>query len=128
MSGYYGYPYNTSFPRAHAAWIAQITYTQAEVVDTTAIKGQTRGYQEATLFPNPASDLFSISFSIPGPEYLTFALYDVRGRLVTVLLRDWVRVNDNQFSFSTRDLEKGVYVLKITGNYKTNLSRKVVIN
>jgi hypothetical protein len=128
MSGYYGYSYSVNFPKAHAAWIAQITYTQAEVVDTTALSEQDGILQDTKLFPNPASDLFSISFSIAGPEYLTFALYDVRGRMVALLLRDWVKVNENQFSFSTRDLEKGVYVLKITGNHKTNLSRKVVIN
>lgn len=129
MSGYFAYSYSGSYPWSHAAWIAQLTTSVAVVVDTTSIRHE--GAEELSnlnVYPNPASDMFSISFSIAKPEYLSFELFDVSGNLLTVLLRDWVKVNDNVFSFSTGRLSKGVYLLKITGNYNTDIVKKIIIN
>lgn len=128
MSGYFAYSYSGSYPWAHAAWIAQIT-TSVVVVDTTSLSHSDNNVPgNVQVFPNPASDIFSVSFSIPKPEYLNFELCDTQGKLLTVLLRDWVIVNENVFSFKTGSLPKGVYFLKITGNYNTNIVRKIIIN
>lgn len=126
MSGYYGCFYNSSFPKAHAAWVAQI-YT--DELFTVGLKKQESGQTEnASVFPNPAKDIYSVNLLLAKPEYLSFELFDAQGKLVQLLLRDWVKTLDNTFSFSTRDLTPGVYVLKISGNYKTNLVKKVIID
>jgi hypothetical protein len=122
MSGYYAYNYSFSYPNAHAAWVAQIAtggvFTSIE---------QNEINTDAKLFPNPAKDIFSVELHLTKPEYLKFELYDAQGKLVAVLLKDWVKVVDNVFSFRTDHLTKGVYILKINGNYNTAITKKVIV-
>ncbi len=126
MSGYYGYQYSTSYPNAHAAWIAQIGLDSAKF---TGIKNSEPLEKTPTLiFPNPSQDLFNIEINLSQIEYVTFELYDAQGKLVTVLLRDWVKVPQNTFQFSLRDVSTGIYYVKISGNKGTNISKKIIKN
>jgi hypothetical protein len=126
MSGYYGYSYGGNFPRAHAAWIAQLTPGEP-AFDDTGIQTQSNDAKSMTLYPNPASDRFTVDFHLNKPEYLRFELYDLQGKIVTVFIRDWIKTTDNTFSFNTRDLQKGEYLLRISGNYGTQVTKKVII-
>jgi hypothetical protein len=133
MSGYYSYAYNSGFPKAHAGWVAQIlqdttSSTPPDTVITKILNPKNNVSTNATVYPNPAKDIFSVDLDLAKPEYLSFELVDQQGKLIEVLLRDWVKTTHNVFSFSTRDLNKGVYFLKITGNNKTNTTKKIVIN
>lgn len=123
MSGYYGYPFGSSFPKAHAAWVAQIT-TDAGIYVSNA--EQQTVADAFNVFPNPAPQLFSVEFSLTEPEYLTFELVDAKGSR-TILLRDWVKVKTNTFSFNTNHLAKGVYLLNVSGNKGTVINRKLLI-
>jgi len=130
MSGYYGYSYSSGYPNAHAAWIAQIK-TDTTSTDTTShvgIKERTEAAAKSSIYPNPAHDIFSVEINLPTPEYMSFELLDTQGKLIEVLLRDWIKVSQNVFSFSTQQLSKGVYFLKISGNRNTNFTKKIVIN
>ncbi len=122
MSGYYMYNYNFSYPYAHGAWVAQIA--TGGVLSSV---NQNEVTSDAKLFPNPAKDIFSVELHLNKPEYLRFELYDAQGKLVTVLLKDWVKVVDNVFSFRTDHLTRGVYFLKINGNYNTAITKKVIV-
>ncbi len=132
MSGYYGYSFSGSYPRAHAAWIAQLfTDTNKVYIDTAShvgINSQTEINSAATIFPNPAQSVFSVEINLASPEYLNFELMDAQGKRMDVLLRDWIKAKQSVFSFNTQDLTKGVYFLKITGNHTTSLVKKIVIN
>lgn len=130
MSGYYGCFYNSNYPKAHAAWIAQIK-TDTSTVDTTnyvGIKSKEEPVANTSVYPNPVHDLFSVEINLPKPEYLSFDLLDSQGKLIEVLLRDWVKVNQNVFTFSTLELSQGVYFLRISGNRNTQLIKKIIIN
>ncbi len=123
VSGYYAYS-NGNYPHAHAAWVSQLITDRNYV----GIKSESLSQnKEVTIFPNPANTFFSVSFELKNPEYLSFDLYDVSGKKIETLLKDWVKVHQNTFSFDTRDLEKGVYILKISGS-TTNISQKVIKN
>jgi hypothetical protein len=122
MSGYYSYNAG-SYPRAHAAWVAQIFTNNffSGVKETKSENAIT------TVYPNPTKEKFLVEFSLTKPEYLSFELYNSEGKLIDVLLRDWVKVNQNTFSFSTESLSKGIYFLKVSGNYNTNISKKIIV-
>ncbi len=124
MSGYHAYSFNAQFPKAHAAWIAQLTTDEGLELD---LKEQGNNLSEMGVFPNPASDIFSIDLELGNAEYLSIELYSAGGALVAVLLRDWVKGHKNIFSFNTRDLSAGMYLLKVSGNNGTNISKKVLI-
>lgn len=121
MSGYYGL--YTGGYNAHAAWVAQIATGGV----STGVKETKTENTSANVFPNPSREMFSIDIYLEKPEYLSFELYDAQGKLVTVLLKDWVKGKQNMFSFRTDQLAKGIYVLKIVGNYNTNITKKVIV-
>lgn len=124
MSGYNTYAYSGTYPFAHRAWITELGLTP---FITTGIKTEAKTNDAISVYPNPAKDIFSVDLNLDQPEYLSFELYDAQGKLITTLLRDWVKVKQNTFSFSTQSLSKGIYVLKITGNYNTVISKKIVV-
>ncbi len=127
MSGYYGYFYSNANGtyRAHAAWISQIFATD---INGVGIKEPQKDNNSAMVYPNPVKDIFSVEINLVQPEYLSFELIDSQGKLVELLLRDWVKVKQNVFSFSTASLNKGIYYLKISGTNKTSIIKKVVKN
>lgn len=123
MSGYYGYNINITNKNKHGAWIAQLSVDPLLVTNT---KDNTANNDFAPLiFPNPAQDIFNIDINLTRPEYLSFELYDVNGKLIEQLLKDWVKTKTNTFSFSLRDVSCGIYFLKITGS-TTNLTKKII--
>lgn len=123
VSGYIGYPSGTMFPKAHAAWVAQLTTQAGLSVNVAEIHAE----PESRVFPNPVADRVIVELNINKPEYFAFDLYDSQGKLVANLMREWVKTN-NIFSFRTADLAPGLYHLKITGSAGTNISRKVIVN
>lgn len=130
MSGYYGY--NSQYPNTHGAWIAQLgADSMVFYVDSSAlyveVKEEHNKVVSSNVFPNPTRDVFTVEFSLKEPEYLVFELYDIQGKLVQILLRDWIKGKENVFSFKTLDLEKGVYFLRVRGNKNTRLEEKIII-
>jgi hypothetical protein len=125
VSGYYGYYYSAGYPRAHGAWIAQLGLDDGLLTDVKAKQAAAEG--SARIFPNPSNDIFSVELNLAAPEYLSFELFDLQGKRIELLLRDWVKVKQNVFSFSTRSLAKGTYLLKISGNLQTNFTKKVMV-
>ena len=123
ISGYYAYQYSTVYKYVHAAWIAQIGLNPSNVL---SVKETVKNETPILLFPNPAQDIFSVDFTIAKPEYMTFELYDAQGKLVVVLMRDWIKINQNTFQFSLKDVNAGIYFLKITGNNNTNITKKII--
>lgn len=125
MSGYYGYNVGSSGinRNKHGAWVAQLTINPS-IATSLANENKTTDVVPL-IFPNPAQDLFNVDIHLSQPEYLSFELYDATGKLVDVLLRDWVKTKDNTFNFSLRDVSKGIYFLKITGK-NTSVTKKII--
>ncbi|MFQ5335303.1 MAG: T9SS type A sorting domain-containing protein [Flavobacteriales bacterium] len=74
---------------------------------------------EANIFPNPPKDQIFVHFNLENDKVITIALYDMKGGLVKILLDDLAEAGDNLFSFSTRPLASGSYVVRITSNDET---------
>ncbi|MBK9285803.1 MAG: T9SS type A sorting domain-containing protein [Sphingobacteriaceae bacterium] len=123
ISGYYAYTYNISYPYAHAGWVAQLALNPIFV---TEVKKEENQLINTSLYPNPAKDIFSVDLNLKEAEYLSFELYDAQGKLITVLRRDWVKALNNTFSFSTKDLSAGIYILQIKGK-NSAISKKVIV-
>lgn len=125
MSGYLGYNVNsTTLKNKHGAWVAQLAIDPGMV---TGLANITKNENPpALIFPNPAQEQFNVDIHLLQPEYLSFELYDVNGKLVEILLRDWVKTKDNTFNFNLRDVSNGVYFLKITGNHNTSITKKII--
>jgi hypothetical protein len=124
MSGYYGYNVSLSSKFRHGAWIAQLAVDPNIITNT--MDAAKNNETPSLVFPNPAQDMFNVDINLTQPEYLAFELYDANGKLIELLLRDWVKTKTNTFNFSLKDVSKGIYFLKITGNHQTNITKKII--
>ncbi len=124
MSGYYAYNPSTLSKNKHGAWVAQLAIDSMMVTGINNISNTSE--TPALIFPNPAQENFNVDIHLSKPEYLSFELYDANGKLISVLLRDWVKTKDNTFNFSLQDVSKGIYFIKITGNYNTVITKKII--
>lgn len=115
MNGYYGLTAHT-----HATWLAELS-------PTADVSAQTNTpVSDVTVYPNPSADQFEITFSTGLTEQVDFALYDLQGRLVKLLLRERVKPGVNRFSFDAAPLSAGVYVLRISGSSGLIATRQIV--
>lgn len=119
LAGSYVYP-----SRAYRTWIAQLINPDSSIVSSLLEPER----QEATqIFPNPATDYFSVKFNSNKNNFTRFELYDISGKPIRTLLEGKVKDGENIFSFSTRYLSDGVYFLKITDRGVEAQTVKVVI-
>jgi hypothetical protein len=114
MNGYYGY-YSSGL-RKHGTWIGEISLTPV----ITGVEQDPVTKNVGELFPNPAIEIVNVKFSVEKNEYLNFVLYDLNGRVVQVLMREYVKAGAQNFSFSLHPVPAGSYFLKIynsTGSF-----------
>lgn len=119
LAGSYVYP-----SQAYRTWIAKIANADSSVISETR---EISAPKPVTLFPNPATEKFSIKFELPADNYTRFTLYDANGKTVRVLLEDRFKAGTNIFSFNTQYLNSGVYFLHISNNGKLLQTEKVII-
>jgi hypothetical protein len=79
------------------------------------------------LYPNPASDNFTVSFDLADDTWCRFTLLDAQGKVVRLLLEDNIDAGTNQFSFSTAYLAAGTYFLHISSGENNILTKPIVI-
>ena len=83
----------------------------------------------ATVFnvsPNPASDLFTLSYELDKAQAVNVALFDITGRKVRQLITKQQVAGTHSTTVNAKELSAGVYLLRIqVGNQLT--TQKVVI-
>ncbi len=77
------------------------------------IKPDNLGGGSIRLFPNPATSVFNIAFSLPERDDVTVQLIDISGRVIYTQMFE--NVLDQVLDFNTIS-EEGFYFVKITGN------------
>ncbi|MDQ3109444.1 MAG: T9SS type A sorting domain-containing protein [Bacteroidota bacterium] len=102
VNGMYGLPNHL-----HATWVAQIGITS-----DVSVQPVTENVSEISAYPNPFANSFSIVFTNAKVQPVRFALYDMNGRLVKILLEDKVGEGKVKFGFSPGPLASGVYLLR----------------
>ncbi|MES2761861.1 MAG: T9SS type A sorting domain-containing protein [Bacteroidota bacterium] len=74
-----------------------------------------------SVFPNPVTENLTISFNQNTTELFTVELCDVTGRnLKTVITKE------STIQFKTQDMKPGIYFLKISGDKRTSLIKKII--
>jgi hypothetical protein len=104
-------------------WIGQITW------ETTGIPvPSTNPSEVARIFPNPASDIFQLEFSMDKSAIVEISLFDGSGRMVKFLLKDRAEEGKNLFSFNKGVLANGVYFLQVKSENKVIANEKIIID
>lgn len=89
-------------------WIAEISVEP--IVSVNDIPHSTTINQ---LFPVPASNHITCTFTIEKPEYIYVDILDATGRVVLSLFRERAQAGTNSFSCNTTALSDGTYILLI---------------
>ncbi|AMS27401.1 hypothetical protein AEM51_10610 [Bacteroidetes bacterium UKL13-3] len=84
---------------------------------------------QAIVYPNPAREYAQVLFTSAETQLVTFELLDMNGKVVASLLQDKAKAGQNLFSFSTEDLQTGVYFLTIKQqNNNVLFQQKIMVN
>jgi len=120
VNGYYGYINGGN--RLHATYLAEIglNFIVTDVNPGTKIK-----YDAAT-FPNPTNDKVNVVFEVKNPEYIDFILYDINGKQVKALMKEFLQTGKQEFTFSMSPLPSGVYFLKIFSPNQEFVTKKLI--
>ena len=108
--------------RTSGTWVSELFHpTIAGKQETTA------GIQDSKVFPQPATDRFSIEFELASSRVMEISLFDFSGKLIKCFHKDLVKKGSNRFTFNTDALGQGIYFLKLSDGKEINLSEKIVI-
>ena len=77
-------------------------------------------------YPNPTSDRLNFEFEVPGEREVTVALYNSLGERIANLFEGTVNGRE-EIEFSTKGLDNGVYVYKMTTSSGETAIRHVVV-
>lgn len=89
--------------RRNATWIAELTLNGASLSVKNEIKSD-----KMQVFPVPSNDIITCRFTLENSNYLQFNIYDLQGKLVKQLMREYAKEGENQFSFSIASLADGI--------------------
>lgn len=89
-------------------WIAKLNSPALGVTETA------KGKELNVVYPNPVNTYLSYSFNMQDEAAVTFAIYDINGRMVHELITKKCRKGKNLIQFNTATLPTGTYILKGT--------------
>ena len=78
-------------------------------------------------FPNPFNPTTTLSFSLPQPDRVSLAIYDILGREVARLVDGILRAGTYSVQWNASGVASGVYFGRLTGSAGT-LTRKMIVS
>jgi hypothetical protein len=79
-----------------------------------------------SIYPNPAHDQTTIYFTLPASSHLYIVVYDVDGKEIETLLNEEVAQGDHTLSLNTGKFSKGVYMVKVIGDFVATNTKLIV--
>lgn len=85
-------------------------YLSTNIHNKNTIAGK---YSLEQNYPNPFNPSTLIKFSLPSAQYVSLKVYDITGRLVTILVEGIVEAGQNSISYIPSSLSSGIYLYTI---------------
>ncbi|MCC7502703.1 MAG: T9SS type A sorting domain-containing protein, partial [Flavobacteriales bacterium] len=79
-----------------------------------------------TIFPNPATDVSNVSFVLRERTEVTASVYDVNGRLVSVVARQNLPKGEQRLQLPVQSLANGTYLLELRAGDARQMGRFIV--
>jgi hypothetical protein len=128
-------PYPTHHSTGGAAWIPD------EIEDVPSIEAPSSQLPEAINlsqnYPNPFNPSTTIEFSLPSPQNVRLAVYNVLGEKVTILVDGTYSAGLHRVTFDTNlqpagarsshPLPSGVYIYRLTAGIHVNTRKMILI-
>jgi hypothetical protein len=85
-------------------------------------------WSDFKVFPNPAVNVFNLTFNMLEDKRIKINMYDITGKLVKNLQSEMlVKKGDCKFSFDISSLTQGIYILAVQTPEGENWTQRVVI-
>ncbi|MBI5404090.1 MAG: Omp28-related outer membrane protein [Ignavibacteriae bacterium] len=78
-------------------------------------------------YPNPFNPMTNIRFYIPKDNFTTLKVYDIRGKLVSTYLNQFVTAGYYNVDFNGSNLSSGVYYYKLTSGNFTDTKKMILV-
>src|SRR5690606_248724 len=82
------------------------------------------GLNNLVVFPNPATDIFNITFDLPDYENIHIQIANASGQVVHEM--DYPHTLNQTYSFSTGLFSRGVFVIRISGEGFSETKRLII--
>jgi len=93
--------------------------------DTTGIKENTNFISQLNVFPNPASDITNISYSLSQAKTISIELVDIRGAVIKQLYEQNDAPGFHSQILNLQGVASGVYFIKTSANQQ-KISQKLI--
>ncbi len=107
---------------SYGTWIAQILSNEP-----VEILGFEREKIKAKIFPNPATDMFTLEFENSKAGVVSIIMYDASGKMLNSLLNDYLRVSKNKITFNKLAIPNGLYHIVISREGQQIHSEKLAV-
>jgi hypothetical protein len=106
MAACYGANVQGQLDHTWKTWVAQIGDGPSSITESATGSA-------STVFPSPAMDFFTLTFTVPNADEYSVELLDGRGALVKLLHRSSMAPGDYRLNFNRGQLAAGEYVISI---------------
>jgi Subtilase family/Secretion system C-terminal sorting domain/Beta-propeller repeat len=79
-----------------------------------------------SIYPNPVSYRLNISLNLTKKQVMNVTLFDIHGKTIMQLPKQYMQIGDNAFSFIVDDIQPGFYLLKLDAQ-DFSLTEKIII-
>lgn len=90
------------------------------------IKDVTSADVNVSVYPNPARESATVSFSVEKAAYVTYQVYDITGKKMQDVVIGNCTVGDHQVSLSLNGLATGTYLLRLSQGDKASVTKFLV--
>lgn len=118
----YSYVVLSEYTDGATSYVSNIAMDQFFV----GIKELSLKNSDIKISPNPITDNFTITFNQNYNELFTIDLFDVSGRKIKTFINNESLSKQNSIQLKLDNINQGIYFLKITGNYNTNITKKII--
>lgn len=109
----------TNFENENQGW--EISYTSSGVGINTI-----QNIENMLIFPNPAKDFINISIELSDNENVLCEMFSIEGRIV--FSEKWqMLIGQTEKQLNIKNLEKGVYLLKLSNNKGESSKQKIIV-
>lgn len=89
-------------------------------------KSQMR-YELKQNYPNPFNPSTTIEYSIPENGYIKIEVFDISGRLIRILINDFIFAGNYKVKFNPDGLSSGIYFYKLSSYYFSDVKKMLFI-
>jgi nitrous oxidase accessory protein NosD len=107
-------------------WVDGVQFSPCDPV-TSVPPDPASGIRHLAIYPNPASEFVTISYSISERTQVRLAVYDMNGRIVSTLVNEVQTAGAYQETLAAAGLRPGIYFIHLVTSAFSETKRMVVL-